>query len=200
MTTIDIWNMALALVSKTSTPVETENERSVGADLCRQFWPICRKETLEAWDWGFATVTEQLTAIDHTSDEWACTYAYPVKCVKASRIPDGTNSDNGAPYDVQTLIDGQNFTKAILTNQAEASLKYVYDITDTTLFTSHFGMAAAANLATKIVFPITKGDEKVVRSVMAYYEVALNDAIIHDGNQGQPKEPRDSSHIRARTE
>lgn len=157
---VDIVNLALshlgddASVSSISPP-----EASTQAQLASQYYPIARKALLEMHPWGFATKRDTATAMTTENDQWDYAYAIPSNCVKViSVIAPGSVYDDYAqkmPFAVEARADG---TLQILTNQVEAEIVYIDNVTNTNKFPALFILAFARLLASYLAGPIIKGD------------------------------------------
>ena len=164
---VQICNMALshigeeASVSSISPP-----DGSVNAGLCATFYDAVRTEMLETGDFNFSLKRAALAEVTNTSTTWAYAYAKPSDCLKAKRIPypldavtvftqDDTsynpNDRGGAEFDIEGEV--------IYTNEPEAVLLYVRDVTDSTKFTPSFTTALSYLLASYLAGPIIKGSE-----------------------------------------
>lgn len=165
---VQICNMALshigseARVSSISPP-----DGSVEAGHCAAFYDLARTELLEAGAWAFSLKRAALAELDNDSTAWAYAYALPSDCLRALRIPQPTvartvftqddypHTDDraSAAFDVEAGV--------LRTNQPDAVLLYVRDVTDTTRFTPTFTAALGYNLAGFIAGPVIKGNEGV---------------------------------------
>lgn len=166
---VKICNMALshigadARVSSIAPP-----DGSVEAGHCADFFDLARTELLEPGTWRFALHREPLAEVTNLSGVWTYTYALPSDCLRALRVLTASEgvtvftqdelrfdpSDRaGADFDVEGEI--------LFTNEAEAVLLYVRDVTDTAKFTPSFTSAFSYLLASYLAGPIIKGNEGV---------------------------------------
>jgi hypothetical protein len=163
-----ICNMALshigseARVSSISPP-----DGSVEAGHCAIFYDLARTEMLEPGNWAFALKRQALAQVTNPSTIWAYAYAKPSNCLRALRIlrpsiavtvftqdlvvEPHTDDRDSAPYD----IEGQ----VILTNEPDAVLVYVQDVTDSTKFTASFTSTFSYLLSSYLAGPIIKGTD-----------------------------------------
>lgn len=165
---VQICNMALshigseARVSSISPP-----DGSVEAGHCATFYDVARTELLEPGNWAFSLKREALAQVTNPSTIWAYAYAKPSNCLRALRIlrpsiaitvftqdlvvEPHTDDRDSAPYD----IEGQ----VILTNEPDAVLVYVQDVTDSTKFTASFTSTFSYLLSSYLAGPIIKGTD-----------------------------------------
>ena len=84
---VDVCNTGLgylgarAQISSISPP-----DGSVEAGYCARFYPIARREMIEAHPWAFATTRVALAAVANPSTVWAYAYALPADCIKPLRV------------------------------------------------------------------------------------------------------------------
>lgn len=173
---VDICNEALshlgdsATVSSISPP-----EGSAQAEHCARFYPSCLATLLEMHNWAFSMRRATLAQVANTSSTWAYAYAQPNNCVNIIAVLDPDAPDdisapsrgNSYPYDqVPGIYTPQDFSpessasgdEIILTNQANAVVRYTVLVTDTSKFTPLFKETLGWMLASKLAGPVLKGD------------------------------------------
>lgn len=165
---VQLCNMALshigsdARVSSISPP-----DGSVEAGYCAAFYDQARTELLEPGNWNFSLKRASLAQVTNDSDAWAYAYAKPAGCLRALRIPrptvgltvftidqhldPHTDDRDSAQFDIAGEV--------IYSNQPNAELVFVHDVTDTTKFTPSFNAALSFLLAGYLSGPILKGNE-----------------------------------------
>lgn len=178
---VQICNMALshigseARVSSISPP-----DGSVEAGHCAMFYDLARTELLEPGNWAFSLKRATLAEVTNPSTAWAYAYAKPSNCLRALRIlrpsigitafTQGPHTDDRgtAPFDIEGDV--------IFTNEPDAVLVYVQDVTDSTKFPASFTSALSYLLASYLAGPIIKGNEGVrVGDAMRQRALALAD-------------------------
>lgn len=167
---VQICNMALshigseARVSSISPP-----DGSVEAGACATFYDMARTEMLEPGNWAFSLKRATLAQLTNPSTVWAYAYAKPSNCLRALRIlrpsiavtvftqdlmvEPHTDDRDSAPFDIEGEV--------ILTNEPNAVLVYVQDVTDSTKFPASFTSALSYLLGSYLAGPILKGNEGV---------------------------------------
>jgi hypothetical protein len=151
-----------ARVSSISPP-----DGSVEAGHCAMFYDLARTELLEPGNWAFSLKRATLAEVTNPSGAWAYAYAKPSNCLRALRIlrpsiaaavltrnlafEPHTDDRDGAAFDVEGDV--------ILTNEPDAVLLYVQDVTDSTKFPASFTSALSYLLASYLAGPIIKGNE-----------------------------------------
>jgi len=164
---VQICNMALshigseARVSSISPP-----DGSVEAGHCATFYDMARTEMLEPGSWRFTLKRTELAQVTNSSEAWAYAYALPADCLAPRRIlrPGSTltvftedrfeyspNDNDSADFEVEADV--------IYSNEPDAVLLYVRDVTDTTKFTPSFTSALSYLLSSYLAGPIIKGNE-----------------------------------------
>ena len=167
---VQICNMALshigseAIVSSISPP-----DGSVEAGYCATFYDMARTEMLEPGSWAFSLKRATLAQVTNPSTVWAYAYAKPADCQRVLRLlrpsiavtvftqdrmlEPHTDDRDSAPFDIEGEV--------ILTNQPEAVLVYVQDVTDSTKFPASFTSALSYLLASYLAGPVIKGSEGI---------------------------------------
>ena len=162
-----ICNMALSHIGADTTVASiSPPDGSVEAGLCATFYDQSRTELLEPGNWAFSLKRTLLAEVTNDSDTWAYAYAKPSECLRPVRIisaMDALTVFNVDDSDIQINdrgvaefdIEGE----VIYSNQPDAVLVYVRDITDTTKFTPSFVSALSFLLSSYLAGPVIKGSE-----------------------------------------
>lgn len=165
---VQICNMALSHIgSEARVAAISPPDGSVEAGHCATFYDMARTELLEPGSWAFSLKRAALAQVTNPSTIWAYAYAKPADCLRALRIlrpsiaitvftqdlvvEPHTDDRDSAPYD----IEGQ----VILTNEPDAVLVYVQDVTDSTKFPPSFTSSFSYLLSSYLAGPIIKGNE-----------------------------------------
>jgi hypothetical protein len=175
---VDICNLALGFLGDTAS-VSSINppEGSAQAQHCARFYPIARNMLLETAAWNFATKRAILAEVTNTWEMWQYAYAMPSGVLTVisvlpleatddysaavSRFPDNRHQIpmNAVympqPYAIEVNSSSQ---QVILTNQANAVLRYTFLATDSSRFSSLFVVALSWLLASMLAGPLIKGD------------------------------------------
>ncbi len=176
---VDICNLALAQLGDTAA-VQSINppDQSAQAAHCARFYPIARDALLEMHTWGFATLRVALAQVANPFSTWQYAYLAPSDAINYLAILDPNAPDDYSvglqmagttPYSPPTgvgvytpqpfqleSIDGD---EVILTNQANAVLRYTHSVSDTAEFSPLFVQGLATLLASHLAGPVLKGGE-----------------------------------------
>lgn len=191
---VDMCNLALAHLGDEAT-VSSINppEGSVQASHCARFYPVARDALLEMHNWGFAVRRAQLAQLVNDRTEWAFSYALPASTLRALSVlpPDAADelAASGA-YSPQKYTIGATATgKALYTNQENAVLLYIANITDTTQFSPLFVTTVSWYLASMLAGPVLKGDVGAAEAkrCMQMMGAHLKQARESDANQRNVK-------------
>jgi hypothetical protein len=179
---VDICNQSLSHLGDSATVASIDPpEGSAQAEHCARFYPIALAALLEMHPWAFATRRVTLAQVDNPSSTWAYAYAQPSDAINLLAVlaPDAaddysTSMQNSAqfydnPYTVNVsggMYTPQDFSPEIdadgndiiLTNQADAVLRYTSLVSDTAKFSPLFVEALGWLLASKLAGPVLKGD------------------------------------------
>lgn len=167
---VDICNLALAHLGDTATVASLDPpEGSAQSEHCARFYPIARDALLELHPWGFSTRRVTLALIGSGWPEWDYAYAQPSDALNIIAVlPPGATDDYsqgvpaaaGGAYVPQAFsceVDGSG-NDVILTDQADAVLRYTCVMADTARFSPLFVMALSWHLASLLAGPVIKGD------------------------------------------
>ncbi|MEE9598142.1 MAG: hypothetical protein V3V96_15330 [Acidiferrobacterales bacterium] len=203
-----IANMALSHIGAGHTIEDLDGEVSEEASAVRLWYDYSRLQVLQAFNWGFARTRTTLTthAEDPPSGVWDYRYQYPDHCaaIRAIENPAGTvvltqvgdaNEGNAIPYTVE--LDATRTNKTVLTNLAEASVVFTWDLEQENLFSPMFVSTLSHLLAHYIAFTIT-GKLSVQDRQLRIYSAMIGAAPAADANESVEAPPRDASWIRGR--
>lgn len=205
-----ICNMALshiggrAQVSSISPP-----DGSVEAGLCATFYDTARAEMIEPGSWRFTLARATLALLGtNPSSVWAYAYAMPSNCLAPKRILRAGSTLTVFNQDAREYnpndADSADFEvegDVLYSNEPDAVLVYVRDVTDTTKFTPTFTSALSYLLASYLAGPILKGNEgSRVGDAMRERAMALADiAATASANASSTAHMFTPSSIQART-
>lgn len=166
---VQICNMALshigadARVASISPP-----DGSAEAGHCATFYGQARTEMLEPGDWNFSLARAPLAQVVNTSPKWIFAYSLPSDYMRARRVLARGQLTSLTTFGdtVATLTTNDNATaefeiegEVLYTNEPDAILLYVRDVTDPGRFTPSFISALSYLLASYLAGPIIKGSE-----------------------------------------
>ncbi len=162
---ISICNEAIALLGGQTLTDFTDNTQE--ARLVDQFYYSAIKDTLRDYDWAFATKRSSELAELDDEPEFGFSYQYqlPSDCLRVI----------GVYGDPDFEIEGET----LLTDETVVQIKYVYSITDVSLFDSLFRRALVRRLAADMAYPLTKKRGKEEEMILLY-ERALSKAKAKD--------------------
>lgn len=148
---LEICNSALTLVG--ARRIVSLSDPSLEARECNANYDIARKATLRDFPWNWATKRVVLDTADSTAPAFEYQYRFA--------IPDDFIR-NHTVYDTSACILEAGRWRLesdfYLTDEATLWVRYVYNVTDTTLFDPIFDEAVAAKLAHKISFKLNASE------------------------------------------
>jgi hypothetical protein len=216
----DISNIALshlgarAQVSSISPP-----DGSVEAGYCARFYPLARREVLEAMNFSFAKTRVTLAEVTNTSTVWGYAYALPSDCIKALRVlkleyaqqiallwPIGYRYTDGEWTRIEDAFSERGSAtfeledQVLRTNEPDAVLLYKRDVTDTTKFSPLTVSAIGQVLAGYLAGPIIKGLDgaRVGAQWREQGMAAARAAAASDANASNESSDHVPTHIAAR--
>lgn len=211
---VDICNEGLGhLGSDNQIAAIAPPDGSVEAGYCARFWPRARRELLSRHAWSFALKRATLALnSSNTSTQWAYAYALPPDCLRPVRVPSSTskvnlfvipesyprplnvdaNDDAGATYEREGSV--------IYTNEPDATLIYVTDITDPNRYSDLFVTAAGYLMGAYLAGPLVRGAAGV-KTAQGLRDLAFAGAVSAagaDANGGNRSSDYVPTHLRAR--
>lgn len=183
---VEICNLALSHLGDSATVASIDPpEGSAQAEHCARWYPTARNALLEMHDWNFATTRALLAEVSTTWPQWQHAYARPADCAKIRAIlssTDRASDDAGQAFVSETDADGRQI---ILTDQADAMVRYTRLVTDTSKFSPLFTDALGWYLSTYLAGPVLKGESavKIARANMQVVTEMLAQAKLSDASQ-----------------
>lgn len=145
---VEICNLALGEVGARAQ-IQSIEEASREAQLCRLYYRPARREALRDHDWGFASKSEALALVGgaRVPPPWRFAYGYPSDCLALREIlgEGAPGEPRGEPFEiaVNRALDG----RLVLADRPRALARYTADVANTTLFDAGFVGVLAARLA-----------------------------------------------------
>lgn len=213
---VDICNMALshlgsdAVVASISPP-----DGSVEAGHCARFYPLARREALEAAKWTWSKTRQPLAQVTNPSEVWTYAYTMPSDCSSPMRVlqraavadfvawPYGSmllTVDELALWTERGSADFEVEGGVLMTHEPDAVLLYTRDVTDTTKFSSTFLTYLSYLLGAYLSGPIIKGQDGM-KTALAMRKIAdqvLASASMDDANGSSEGGEFIPAHLKAR--
>jgi len=151
---LSICNEAINLLGGQTLTDFTDNTKA--ARLVEQFYTPAIAQTLRDYDWAFATKRSSELAVldDEPEFEWSYQYQLPSDCVRVISM------SVEADFEIEGTV--------LLTNMTEVYIKYIYLITDVSLFDSLFRRALVRRLAADMAYALTKKRSKEEELILLY--------------------------------
>lgn len=164
-----------ALIKLGADTITAMGENSKEARRANAQWDKLRQEVLRGHPWNFAKGRAALAALaEDPAFGWGKQFQLPADCLRALYLDDG----EGRPLDVAWEIEGRK----LLTNEAEANLAYIRDVTDTGAFDAYFSEALALRLAADLAYDMS-GTRTMMESMMTLYRDHLRMARLIDAQE-----------------
>lgn len=158
----------IASLSESSTAARKMNEmfeRTIFSALARSHWSFARR-------------IQSLSSLANDWDErWAYKYDLPNDCLNFVRIIPRVDIPNTEPQAPHQLMGG-----AVYCDELEAKAEYVFETTNTSLFSQPFLDACSYLLARNAAMPLTR-KQGMYQGLNEAYEAQLGLAIEHDAGQ-----------------
>jgi hypothetical protein len=138
---VSIINVALSRLG--ANPITSLSETAAEATHASNLWDVARQSALRDHPWNFAVTEVELSAVvGSTSQNYTYVYQLPADCLRLLEYYDNRDFK----------VNG----RTILSNDTTCVIKYVKDVTDTTLWDSAFVDVMAQRLAAELAYPLTK--------------------------------------------
>jgi len=152
---VGICNLALSNIRAGS--INSFDEASSQAQLCRLKYPVLRDQALEDAPWQFS---HRLIALALLTDEvhgWTYVYQYPNDCLRINKLIGDVvlPTDTKIPYEIFNIGDN----KVIVSNEANLRIDYRAKVADPNLFTNQFVIALSHLLGGELAIPIAGVDK-----------------------------------------
>lgn len=169
-TEIGICNSALLKLGADRITSLSENRRP--AILCNEQYPKMRQEVLADHPWNFALKRVELATLDTTpAFEFDYALQLPADCLRVLKLDHPT---------LDFRVEG----RSLLVNETSVNIKYIYDVTDASVFSPLFAEALAARLAADLAYPLVQSNT-LHEQMMVYYEKLLRKAKAADAQEGK---------------
>lgn len=201
-----ICNIALGRIGHTEF-IDTLDDATVAAEMCKRLYPQARDEVLEALDWPFARRRYKPAAILETTLDlgdvpsgWSFAFALPADAIPNGirRVWSGMRRDRedlAVPFDVEYDLKTQQ--DILLVDFSTPEVLYTARVTDPKTFAATFTSAVAWRLGQELV-PALRKDKDVAQDAAKMYLLALADASAA-ARQGVRQDPEPvPRHIAAR--
>lgn len=173
-----ICNLALGRIG--DERIMSMDDASQSARYCKLFYAQTRDEVLRSHPWNFATARKTLNALaDAPEFEWSVQYQLPNDFLRLCQL---NGWDAWKPLDLFE-IEGDR----LLTNESTAQIKYIYTITDASIFDPLFIEALSLKLASKLARPLTGSQTLGDGALQEYVKLTGPLARKTDALEGRPK-------------
>lgn len=208
---LDIWNLALSHIGD-GDDVDDVAEATLEAEECRKYYPNALKMVLERHNWDFAIKTVALALHSEAApSQWTYRYGVPSDYIKALKVfPNlGNTATTWLDSNYYTFdIDGQSYrfdievadagAITIVTNEAEAHLRYVYRNENAAMYSPGFVLALSFLLASFLAGgPILKSSKKAMEMMNAY-ELTFGQGRVNNSNASYNPVRHVPAHLRRR--
>lgn len=166
-----------ALIKLGQEPVEDITSDTKNARLCNARYSFVRNKVLEDGNWKFATKTAELASIDTITPimDWKNAFQLPSDFLKMLRAEDWKQEFE--------ILDGY-----LHANEDPIKIKYIYECTNTGLYSYSFAECLSWRLAADISYAITQSNT-VAQLMMQGYEMDLKAARFTDSHKQSPQGP-----------
>jgi hypothetical protein len=137
---------------------------------------------LRSHPWNFAIAYASLAQLAGTPvwDGWTYQFTVPSDVLRILE----TDLIDDEPWELGLSSGG---TKVVFTNSDAIKIKYIKDVTNTTLFDPIFEEALAFRIAADAAYSIVQSNT-VQQTMFQAYEAFLSQARSFDGQESQPKQ------------
>ena len=181
---LNIINLALSHIAQTEiTQVQLDAlTTTVQVKEALRIWEFALKETLRAYNWGFAKTQEALVETeDYDPVVYDYAYVYPANCLAIRKVNVQTKLDEAISGLYERMYDSVKDLVRIVTDIEDAYIEYTYYVTTTALFDGAFVIAFSYRLAAALAKPLN-GDDKQGAAMKEVYEEAISEAKRYDSS------------------
>ncbi len=185
---IEIWNMALGFLGVNT--IASENEASLEALVCANYWALARRSALRDFPYSFAQKRSFLSSIPVAKEyenQYAYAYALPDNCLKIHALLTKSKSakafENSLDTQEYEIVQMHEESLSLVCNIDECILVYTADINENISFTDDsFVEMLAYKLASCICTPLLKDNNTKLKSINQLYQHKLSQAIQNEAS------------------
>lgn len=192
---IEICNIALLRVGVSRT-INSFDEKSKEAGICRAFYYHVRDALLSDFPWRFAQKNKSLALLESSQIGWSYAYRYPADCLRIIKIISWLRNPTPA-QSIQYQIGSDDKGRIILTDQEVAEISYVSQITNPANLDPLFVDAMAWKLAYEIALPLS-AEVNLANNAYQQFQISLSVAQAKIFNEQQEPVQPDSEITLAR--
>lgn len=213
---VEICNIALSNIRAGS--INSLNESSIQAEICKLKYPIMRDRCLRDGPWMFNRKVDALASATVDVFNWAYTYSYPFDCLKIRRLvgsyeelPAGSANVASRLLDSRVLpnkgyrrqipyeVFNYDNERVLGSDQPDLRIDYAAKITDPNLFSDDFVLALAYLLSSELAVPIAGAEmgRALRNESFQIYARYMASAMSADQND-QYLSPKESDYITIR--
>lgn len=199
-TAVDLCNRALQRIGHTRE-IQSLDEDTPEADLCRLNYDSVREELLESFAWPFATRREVLAPLAGvTRTDWCHAFLVPASCLFARYVATAgvrnPTADQRVPFQLEASADGTG--QVLLCDEDAPELVFTMPHVYVPTWPAGFRAALEWKLAALLALALKK-DARLASVFMQKGEAEADAAAARAANQAQLDVPQDAESIRART-
>lgn len=165
---------------------DADSDTTVEAIAFRDVYNACRRELLRAHTWNFAIDRASLSALGSTpAFGWDYAYGLPSDFLRVISVHPDDNDAAYVEYRIESIDVSGTQTLCLMCDATTVYLKYVRDVTETTLMTETFRDVLAMRIAAELAraLPASNTDyELLIRD----YRRAMMAAKSIDGIEDYP--------------
>lgn len=196
---VDIANFALNIIGASTISSLTENVKA--AIVINQRFDSIRDAVFRSHPWNCLINRASLSQDSSTpAFGYEKQYILPTDplCLKVLEFSNGTLT---YPYDNMANTDGSPVFviegRKLLTNEGTVKIKYVGQVTDTTLYDSTLVETLAAAIASEVAYALS-GSSTLMNTTYQLYQEKLRAARFDDATEGQPQRIEASDFLEVR--
>ncbi len=177
---VQIVNSGLILIG--AEPINSLSDTSKAAKLANRMYDLLRQDLLLSHPWNFAVARKELAVTVNTPEyDYAYEYTLPSDVL---RVLD-TDLPQGEPWEIG--INPTTGDKVFMTDSSAVKIKYVKNLTDTTLFTPTFEQALAARIAAHFAYALVQSST-LQQNMYSLYKDLLSSARSFDAQESADQE------------
>lgn len=169
---IEITNIALIRLG--ANTINSFEEGSVEATNANAIWDTARTSLLRDHPWNFAIKDVEIPQSTVAPVvQYSCKYQLPSDCLRLLEVYGDSN------YKLKG--------REVHTNSRTCKIKYIYDVTDTTVWDSSFIDVMSAKLAFELAYPVTKSNS-LMQQMGEIFSLKIQKARFVDSTEDIPSD------------
>ena len=171
-----------ALIKLGARRISALSDDTKPAKLCNEQYDKLRKSVLRAHPWNFAVARKSLAKTANTPS-----FEFDNEFALGSDVLRVLSTNLLLDEDWQIEVNASSGAKVLVTNSDSVKIKYIKNITDTTIFSPDFEEALALRIASDLAYGLTQS-RTLQNDMWNAFRLLVSEARSYDAQESQLQE------------